>query len=49
MKQGPGQGYTTLNNICAHRCPNDGRFHYNNYGKGVMFWETDAAGRAVRQ
>ncbi len=41
MQQGPGQGYTTLNNILA-QLPNDGRMRYNNYGKGVMFWETDA-------
>ena len=41
MQHGPGQGYTTLNNILA-QLPNDGRMRYNNYGKGVMFWETDA-------
>jgi hypothetical protein len=41
MQQGPGQGYATLNNILA-QLPNDGRMRYNNYGKGVMFWETDA-------
>jgi hypothetical protein len=41
MQQGPGQGYTTLNNILA-QLPNDGRMRYNNYGKGVLFWETDA-------
>jgi Ca2+-binding RTX toxin-like protein len=41
MTQGPGQGYTTLNNVLG-TLPNDGRFHYSNYGKGVMFWETDA-------
>jgi hypothetical protein len=39
MQQGPDQGYTTLNNTLA-KLPNDGRFRYNNYGKGVMFWET---------
>ena len=48
MQQGPGRGYTTLNNILA-QLPNDGRMRYNNYGKGVMFWETDATGRAVRE
>ena len=41
MQQGPGKGYATLNNILA-QLPNDGRMRYNNYGKGVMFWETDA-------
>jgi hypothetical protein len=40
MQQGPGQGYATLNNILA-QLPNDDRMRYNNYGKGVMFWETD--------
>src|SRR4051812_44996008 len=38
---GPGQGYTTLDNIIAS-LPNDGRLTYNNFGKGVLFWETDA-------
>ena len=41
MQLGPGAGYTTLNNIKAS-LPNDGRMDYNNYGKGVLFWETDA-------
>ena len=45
MQQGPSQGYTTLNNILA-QLPNDGRIRYNNYGKGVMFWETN--GQAQR-
>jgi hypothetical protein len=45
MQQGPSQGYTTLNNILA-QLPNDGRIRYNNYGKGVMFWETN--GQAER-
>jgi hypothetical protein len=40
MQQGPDRGYTTLNNILA-KLPNDGRLRYNNYGKGVMFWETN--------
>jgi hypothetical protein len=40
MKQGPGKGYTTLNDILA-QLPNDRRMRYNNYGKGVMFWETN--------
>jgi hypothetical protein len=41
MTQGPGAGYTTLKNVLA-QLPNDRRMRYNNYGKGVMFWETDA-------
>ena len=47
MQQGPGKGYAALNDILA-KLPNDHRMHYNNFGKGVMFWETDAdAGRFV--
>ena len=45
MQQGPDRGYTTLNNILA-QLPNDGRIRYNNYGKGVLFWETN--GQAKR-
>ncbi len=45
MSQGPDRGYTTLTNILA-RLPNDGRMRYNNYGKGVMFWESN--GQAAR-
>src|SRR4051812_48596130 len=41
MQQGPGAGYTTQTNI-INSLPNDGRMHYSNYGKGVMFWESDA-------
>lgn len=49
MQQGPGRGYSTLNDILA-KLPNDGRLRYNNYGKGVMFWETsDQAGRFVNE
>jgi hypothetical protein len=40
MQQGTDRGYTTLNDILA-QLPNDGRLRYNNYGKGVMFWETN--------
>jgi hypothetical protein len=40
MTQGPGGGYTTLKNLLT-QFPNDRRMRYNNYGKGVMFWETD--------
>ncbi len=41
MQQGPERGYTALDGIVA-RLPNDHRMRYANYGKGVMFWETDA-------
>ena len=49
MQQGPGRGYATISNIVA-QLPKDGRMRYNNYGKGVMFWETDAqAARFVNE
>jgi hypothetical protein len=48
MRCGPPgcDGYTQLENQiramnCVTRCA-DGRMLYANYGKGVMFWETDA-------
>ena len=41
MEQGPGAGYSTLDTILAG-LPQDGRFRYNNYGKGVLEWESDA-------
>jgi hypothetical protein len=41
MVEGPGAGYETLEGILAS-LPDDGRLRYNNYGKGVAFWETDA-------
>jgi hypothetical protein len=40
MQEGPGRGYATLSKVLA-QLPHDGRLRYNNYGKGVMFWETD--------
>lgn len=40
-------GYT-IQEAMLRRFPADGRLRYANYGKGVMFWETDAeAGRFV--
>ena len=41
MQHGPGSGYAILQDIRA-KLPNDGRMRYSNYGKGVMFWQTDA-------
>ena len=41
MTLGPNKGYAQLQNI-LNSLPNDGRLRYNNYGKGVMLWETDA-------
>jgi hypothetical protein len=40
MQHGPGEGYTVMQNANI-AAPNDGRARYANYGKGVMFWETD--------
>jgi hypothetical protein len=40
MLQGPNGGYRTMEGIVSS-LPNDGRLRFNNYGKGVMFWETD--------
>jgi hypothetical protein len=49
MSQGPGRGYLTMSSIVA-QLPNDGRLRYNNYGKGVMFWQADAqAARFVNE
>jgi hypothetical protein len=41
MRFGPGRGYEVMAEHVA-RTPDDGRFRYSNYGKGVMLWETDA-------
>jgi hypothetical protein len=40
MQQGPGSGDTTLQNI-MNSLPQDSRFRYTNYGKGVLAWESD--------
>ncbi len=42
MIQGPSTGYATMDQIVRDLPRNDGRIRYNNYGKGIMFWETDA-------
>jgi hypothetical protein len=41
MVHGPGAGYSVLESVLAG-LPQDGRFRYNNYGKGVLEWESDA-------
>jgi hypothetical protein len=41
MELGPDQGFAELQRILAG-LPVDGRLRYNNYGKGVMFWHSDA-------
>jgi hypothetical protein len=41
MQLGPVQGFQELHRILAG-LPADGRLRYNNYGKGVMFWHSDA-------
>jgi hypothetical protein len=41
MQLGPVQGFDELQRILAG-LPADGRLRYNNYGKGVMFWQSDA-------
>jgi hypothetical protein len=38
-------GYTVMRTL-AQKAPADGRLRYANYGKGVLFWETD--GEAAR-
>jgi hypothetical protein len=41
MELGPNAGYTELQRILSS-LPADGRLRYNNYGKGVLFWQSDA-------
>lgn len=41
MTEGPSTGYDSLLEIIVN-LPADGRMRYNNYGKGVIFWETEA-------
>jgi hypothetical protein len=41
MVLGPGAGYEALERILA-ALPQDRRFRYNNYGKGVLEWESEA-------
>ncbi len=41
MTEGPAACRGSLQSI-KRRLPRDGRARYNNYGKGVLLWETDA-------
>lgn len=41
MTHGPGAGYDEMQGI-ADATPHDGRIRYSNFGKGVLFWESDA-------
>jgi hypothetical protein len=40
MTQRPGASYARLENVLS-QLPNDDRMRFSNYGKGVMFWETE--------
>ena len=41
MLYGPSTGYDQVQQR-ADEAPDDGRMRYSGYGKGVLFWETDA-------
>jgi hypothetical protein len=41
MTHGPGAGYDQMQSV-ANSTRRDGRIRYSNYGKGVLFWESDA-------
>ena len=42
MTQGPSACPGTLNSHKASISNPGGRFYFDNYGKGVIFWQTDA-------
>jgi hypothetical protein len=44
MTSGPGAGYTVMQQLNA-ALPADGKIRYANYGKGVVFWETEEEAR----
>lgn len=44
MQMSPADGYAELQRIKSS-LPSDGRLRFNNFGKGVIFWETDAEAR----
>ena len=41
MTHGPPTGYAEMQRI-VETTPHDGRIRYSNYGKGILFWESDA-------
>jgi hypothetical protein len=41
MTHGPSNGYAEMQRVAA-ATPDDGRLRYSGYGKGVLFWESDA-------
>jgi hypothetical protein len=45
MQMGARQAFARLRSQEATLPANDGRLRYNNYGKGVMFWNTDRQAR----
>jgi hypothetical protein len=42
MQMPAREGFATLRSLRARMPRGDGRLRYNNYGKGVTFWNTDA-------
>jgi hypothetical protein len=42
MQMAPREGFARLRALRSRMPPDDGRLHYNNFGKGVTFWNTDA-------
>ena len=44
MEMSPAEGHATLQRMLSS-LPADRRLRYNNFGKGVMFWESDAEAR----
>jgi hypothetical protein len=43
MQMSAREGFAKLRSLRARMPRDDGRLHYNNFGKGVTFWNTDAA------
>jgi ribosomal protein S27AE len=42
MQVGAREGFAMLRSLRARMPMGDGRLHYNNFGKGVTFWNSDA-------
>jgi len=50
MTHGPENGYAEMQRLGGRYPADDGRMRYANYGKGVMFWESDTeASRFVNE